>query len=358
MPTTAPTPTLADVRAAAGERRSAEVEEIVTVVTWLEQHVVDPRTSADVATAGFGDGELLLAGDGAPAVSEAAVVELVTTLGRSDSAGRVFVGKCLELKYRLPQLWQRVLDLEVEPWRAFKVAESSMVLPLEGAAHVDAALAPFAHSLSWAQLERTVTAALVEFDPERAERIAGRDPRRFDVHTPTPDGYVHVEGLLDLTDARDIDAAVTATAEQLADLGCEEPLDVRRSLALGEIGRAQLALDLDTTDRSQRRARDPPLRLRGRHRRRGPGAGRPRRHLVHRRERHREAGHRPQPGRRELRLHAVRLRRRAGPARLAAVRVPVLHPTRPHRPRPPHPLARRIDEQHATSRRCVGPTTA
>ena len=119
--------------------------------------------------------------------------------------------------------------------------------PLDGAAYVDATLAPFAHSLSWAQLDRTVTAALVEFDPERAERIAGRDPRRFDVHAPTPDGYVHVEGLLDLADARDIDAAVTATAEQLADLGCEEPLDVRRSMALGEIGRAQLALDLDTT---------------------------------------------------------------------------------------------------------------
>ncbi len=98
------------MRDASLARRRAEVDEIVTVVAWLEQHLVDARWSDDVAVAGFGDGELLLAGEGAPAVSEAAVVELVTTLEKSDSAGRVFVGKCLELKYRLPQLWQRVLD--------------------------------------------------------------------------------------------------------------------------------------------------------------------------------------------------------------------------------------------------------
>ena len=114
------------------------------------------------------------------------MVELVTTLEKSDSAGRVFVGKCLELKYRLPRLWQRVLDAEVEPWRAFRVAESTLLLPLEGAAHVDATLAPYAHSLSWAQLERTVTAALTEFDPERAERLAGRDPAASTSARPPP----------------------------------------------------------------------------------------------------------------------------------------------------------------------------
>ncbi len=253
MTTTAPAPSLAEVRAVSLDRRRAEVDEIVAVVTWLEQHVVDQRTSTDVAVAAFGDGELLLAGVGAPAVSEAAVVELLTTLGRSDSAGRVFVGRCLELRYRLPRLWRRVADDEVEVWRAFRVAEATQLLPLDGAAHVDAALAPFAHSMSWAQLERTVQAALVEFDPERAERLAGRDPRRFDVHAAAADGYVHVEGLLDLPDARDLDAAVAAGAAQLAELGCEEPVDVRRSMALGEIARAQLALDL-TTGRPTARA--------------------------------------------------------------------------------------------------------
>ncbi len=141
MTTTAHRTSLADVRALKVDADRAEVDKIVGVLDWLEQHLVDPRTSGDVALAGYGDGELSLAGEGAPAVSEAAVVELLTTLGLSDSAGRHWLGKALELKYRLPRLWRRVLDLEVAPWRAFRVAESTQSLPLAGAAFVDARLA-------------------------------------------------------------------------------------------------------------------------------------------------------------------------------------------------------------------------
>ena len=248
MTTTAHRTSLADVRATDQAARSAEVERLVAVLAWLEQHLVDPRTSEDVAFPDYGDGELLLAGDGAPAVSEAAVVELVTNLGLSDGAGRHFLGIWLEVRYRLPRLWQRVLDLEVAPWRARRVAESTRSLPWGGADYVDARLDGFAHSLSWAQLERTVEAARVEFDPEEVERRRAADPRHFDVRTDRAgiDGYVYVDGLLDVADALDLDAAVSATAAQLTDLGCEESLDVRRAMAVGEIARAQLALDLDT----------------------------------------------------------------------------------------------------------------
>ena len=183
MTTTEQPTTLDVVRKAVVTRRRDEVIEILAVTEWLEQHLVDPRTSDDVAFPDYGDGELLLAGDGAPAVSEVAVVELITTLGMSDSAGRRFVGKALELKYRLPRLWQRVLDGEVQVWRAFKVAESTMSLPLDGAAFVDHALAPFAHSLSWSQLERTIEKARALYDPEEVQRRRDADPRRFDIRT-------------------------------------------------------------------------------------------------------------------------------------------------------------------------------
>ena len=168
------------------EVREAEVDRIVLVTDWLEQHLVDPRTSDDVAFCDYGDGELLLAGDGAPAVSEAAVVELLATLGLSDSAGRHWLGKALEIKYRLPRLWQRVLDGEVAPWRAFKIAEATMSLPLDGAAFVDGALAPFAHSLSWSQLDRTIEKARAQFDPEEVQRAATPTPARFDIRTDGP----------------------------------------------------------------------------------------------------------------------------------------------------------------------------
>ena len=253
MTSTAAATSLDVVRAAKLARDQGEVDVVVSSLEWLEQHLVDPRTSDDVAYPDFGDGEVTLAGDGAPAVSEAAVVELVTTLGLSDGAGRHFVGRCLELRYRLPRLWRRVVDLEVAPWRAFKVADATRSLPLDGAAFVDHRLAGFAHSLSWAQLERTVEAARVEFDPDEVERRRTADPRHFDVRTDRAgiDGYAYVDGLLDLADALDLDSAVSAGAAQLADLGCEEPLDVRRSMAVGEIARAQPALDLETTEPSR-----------------------------------------------------------------------------------------------------------
>ena len=255
MTTTEQPTSLADVRAADAVVRHGEVDRIVAVTDWLEQHLVDPRTSDDVAFPDYGDGELLLAGDGAPAVSEVAVVELITTLGMSDPAGRRFVGKALEIKYRLPRLWQRVLDGEVQVWRAFQVAESTMSLPLDGAAFVDGALAPFAHSLSWSQLERTIEKARAEFDPEEVQRRRDADPRRFDIRTGGTgvDGFTWVEGLMDAADALDLDAAVSSVAAQIGELS-DLPLDVRRSMAAGEVGRAQLALDL--TDGSTGRGVD------------------------------------------------------------------------------------------------------
>ncbi len=167
--------------------------------------------------------------------------------GSPTAPGATGSARRLELKYRLPRLWRRVLDLEVAPWRAFRVAEATRSLPLDGAAFVDRAA-------------RGVR-ALAVVGPARAHRRGGpggvrprrgraapdADPRHFDVRTDQAgiDGYVYVDGLLDPADALDLDAAVAAGAAQLADLGCEEPLDVRRSMAVGEIARAQLALDLD-----------------------------------------------------------------------------------------------------------------
>ena len=57
-----------------------------------------------------------------------------------------------------------------------------------------------------------------------------------------------IHGEVDLADALDLDAAVGDRAAHLKDLGCTESLDVRRAMAVGELARHQLALDLDTGD--------------------------------------------------------------------------------------------------------------
>jgi hypothetical protein len=55
-------------------------------------------------------------------------------------------------------------------------------------------------------------------------------------------------GTLALEDALDLEQAVRNGAQTLSDLGCEESLDARRAMAVGDIARTQLALDLATDD--------------------------------------------------------------------------------------------------------------
>ncbi|RNM13837.1 HNH endonuclease signature motif containing protein [Nocardioides pocheonensis] len=59
-------------------------------------------------------------------------------------------------------------------------------------------------------------------------------------------GTSRVHGELDLADAIDLDDAVRRGAEQLAALGNEESLDVRRSLAVGMLARGEQALEFES----------------------------------------------------------------------------------------------------------------
>ena len=98
--------------------------------------------------------------------------------------------------------------------------------------------------------------AIARFMPERALEDArtAADSRHFDIHHEQVsfNGTSRIEGELDLADAFDLDAAIAQRAESLRVCGSTESLDVRRSIAAGELARRQLTLDLtaDTTPRS------------------------------------------------------------------------------------------------------------
>ena len=68
-------------------------------------------------------------------------------------------------------------------------------------------------------------------------------------------GRVRVDGDLDLADALDLEAAVANDAHQQLLAGSTESLDVRRSIAVGNLARHQLTLDLPSDDRPQPRSR-------------------------------------------------------------------------------------------------------
>ena len=125
-----------------------------------------------------------------------------------------------------------------------------MLLSKEAAAFVDAQVAPFAHRIGIAALERLIDEAIARFMPEKAAEDAEKaaDGRHFtiDHQQVSFGGTSQITGELDLADALDLDAAVAKAAHELLALGSTDSLDVRRSIAAGQIARNQLALDLAT----------------------------------------------------------------------------------------------------------------
>ena len=249
---TTPTPTALDaVREARATVAAAEVEALQRVVEWAVEFRVDNSLVDDLT---FGIDGVILGGVGCPLVSEFDVYDLAAVLGMSSEAGCTYVGKTLELRYRLRRIWEQVVALKVPVWKAFRVCEHTLTLSYEAARYVDQMLAPTLHSCSFAQIERTVAQAIDLYDPEEAERrrLKAADDRDFQIHLggrdTTTSGTVEVTGTLSTEDALDLEAAVKQGAKTLGDLGCEESLGARRSMAVGEMARTQLTLDLDTTE--------------------------------------------------------------------------------------------------------------
>ncbi|HEY0903421.1 MAG TPA: HNH endonuclease [Marmoricola sp.] len=236
-----------------------EVGQFRLAAEWADAHPVDDLD--DAATVDGTQGEFAIAGPGAPLVAEFCVADFALAVGLTTDAGRNYLGDAVEVRHRLPRLWARVMAGQVAVWRARKIAASTMSLPAEGADHVDRHVAPVAHRLTWAQLDRTVEAARALFDPIEAEhrRLVAAEGRFFDIdtHDSLLDGTATVRGELDLADALDLDHAVTTGAQQLADLGCDQPLDVRRAMAAGALARGDLMLHPDTTTEPERPQRPP-----------------------------------------------------------------------------------------------------
>ncbi|WP_395659043.1 HNH endonuclease [Nocardioides sp.] len=210
-----------------------EVQQLIQACDWVALH---PGEEVDTSIE-FGMRDLQIAGDGAPTVDEAAVAEFALAVGRTTDSGRHLLGDAVELRYRLPRLWGRMVAGEVAVWKARKVAQATTSLPADAAATVDARLAWCAHRCSFAEIERQVEKARAEHDPDAAEerRVAALERRRFDIDLDhaTPDGLVHVEGELDLADAVALEEQIRAKA---ATLDLDLPLDVRRAMAAGLLG--------------------------------------------------------------------------------------------------------------------------
>ena len=260
---------LAFARARRAVADRAEVDLLEAAVQWTVIHPAESvEDSERYRLRSGGEGPVGLAGPGAPLVAEFCVAEFGAAIGLGPEAGKYYLAHALELRYRLPRLWEQLLSGTVQAWKARRVADATIARALspEAAAYVDAHVAAVAGRVRPAQLERLVDEAMGRFMPEAAaeRRREAADGRCFDIDVDQVSfaGTARVAGELDLADALDLDDAIRQVAGELKDLGCEEGLDVRRSVAAGELARRQPTLDLETTGEST--PRRSPRRRRAR----------------------------------------------------------------------------------------------
>ena len=104
-PTTSSTAAvLTGLRETASEISRAELDKLHLAIEWATLNTVEPDdgyANYPVSAGGiFGDRGIPVAGEGAPLVSEFALMELITTLERSPDSGRIYVGKVIEAAWR------------------------------------------------------------------------------------------------------------------------------------------------------------------------------------------------------------------------------------------------------------------
>lgn len=249
-----------DLLASAREQRRvadrAEADLFIAAAAWADQHTVD---SLAPALAEWEEKALPLAGEGTPEVAEFCIAEFAAVLGMTTHAGRALVRDALETRHRLPKVWARVTTGTLQVWRARQIAHLTYGLPPEGAAYVDDHVAAFGHRIGYAALQRLLEEAKVRF-------LAGHEPQdgpirpdgrkvKVDLGKISTNGTTEVWGELDYADAADLERAIARRATALGQeggIGEGLSLDARRGLALGEMARADLILDLVTGARSPR----------------------------------------------------------------------------------------------------------
>ncbi len=243
-------------------RRAADRAEADLLV--LAAHFADLHPVVDgAAAAGHGDPGLagmgpvagrerlqLLGGVGTPAVAEFAVDELAAALGVSIGQAKALVGEALELRHRLPRLWELVLRGLLQAWKARQVARETIELSPAAAAFVDRHVAVVAARNRLPYLGRLVQEATARCDPEHAaeREQRERDRRGVWINHRGQAATATITAVVDAIDGVAFDARVGQVAATLAELGDTSAEQVRRARAVGIVANPQRALWLTGTD--------------------------------------------------------------------------------------------------------------
>jgi len=223
------------LEAARGDRTAADAAEariLQAAAVWVDQHPALDESEAAWPFHETRDEP----GFGVPAPCWTAVPEYAAALGLTTGQGQDLMLEAMELRHRLPRCWAALCAGKVQAWRVRRIAKVTLTRPDDVAAFIDARVAPIAQKVGLVKLDKILDEAMLRLYPEQREleqqeALDARFVRLFD-HI-THNGVAELQIRADLADALDFEGAIAAIAHRLGVEGDTDPLQVRRSKAIG-----------------------------------------------------------------------------------------------------------------------------
>ncbi|MDO5501328.1 MAG: DUF222 domain-containing protein, partial [Propionibacteriaceae bacterium] len=240
--------------AAATRQREAEVDQYALIAAAADVYSwVD--NSDEAAEVYFGGAPRMLHGerlwqfgaDGTPEVAEFITFEVGPALGISPESASMLIADVLDLRHRLPQTWQVLLQGRVLGWLARRIAQNTRQfgLPIEVMHELDRQIAPFLPGWTPRQALLRVAMLIARLDPE------GTEERR---RAALSDRYVHIErgdcgtatvrGQLDGPAGQALDQTLDDLADVLAAGGLDGTRRELRAAAMEALADPTYAADL------------------------------------------------------------------------------------------------------------------
>ncbi|HWJ54430.1 MAG TPA: hypothetical protein VNT24_13725 [Propionibacteriaceae bacterium] len=232
----------------------AECRVLELACAWADVHSREPGDYSPLV-----ERSRFYGGQGTPAVEEFCVAEFGALLGTGTMAAQMLIADALDLRHRLPRLWQQILAGDVRAWQARMVAEASRLLTEEACAELDGQLSGMIGMLPWGRFSRILTAAVLDADPDLAAERERRARELRDVWAAdSEDGLKTIIARAASGDAVWFMATINRIAEILAVEGDTDPAGIRRSKAIGILAQPAEALRLLAAHRTDPAADTEP----------------------------------------------------------------------------------------------------
>jgi hypothetical protein len=242
--------------------RQQECKLLELEANWADLHHPDSQAPAEKTLPGAEQGRQL-GGDGNPEVLEFCVAELGTSIETNYGSARALMADALDLRHRLPELWQLIMAGPVQSWKARKVTQATRHLSRSSAMHVDAAVA---HPLPGCHGPGSKPCSPPRSSKPTREQPRSR-PKIWEAERFVQAGHTNQNGLRLLiakANAGDVTwfmATVNRIAEILRLQGDMESADVCRSKAIGILAQPASALQLLRDFRNEQRPAAEPQQL-------------------------------------------------------------------------------------------------